>query len=151
MSTSTRRSRASCSGTSIARQHPNLIVVRTAEDIRRAKREGKAGLLLASQDGDWIGTKLHRIEAFQRLGLRMMLLAYSRSNQLCDGCLDRTDGGLTRFGELVVEECNRVGILLDLSHTGRRATLDIISRSRHPCVFSHSNPSAHRAQSPQRR
>ena len=126
----------------VARQYPNLEVVRTADDIRRAKRDRKAGLLLAAQDGDWIGFGLHRVEAFQRLGLRMMLLAYNRGNHLCEGCLDRTGSGLTRYGELVVAECNRVGIVLDCSHTGKRSTLDIMDRSRHPCVFSHSNPSA---------
>jgi membrane dipeptidase len=126
----------------MARLHPNLLVVERTEDIRRAKREGKAALLLAAQDGDWIGGELHRVEAFQRLGLRMMLLAYSRTNQLADGCLDRTNGGLTRMGQLVVDECNRVGIVLDGSHMGKRSTLDMIDRSRHPCVFSHSNPNA---------
>jgi len=123
-------------------QHPDLVLVKTTDDIRQAKRDGKAGLLLAAQDGDWIGLELHRIAAFQQLGLRMMLLAYNATNQLCDGCLDRTDGGLTRFGELVVDECNRVGIVLDCTHTGRRATLEIIDRSRHPCIYSHSNPNA---------
>ena len=125
-----------------ARRHPNLTVARTVEDIRNAKRARKSALVLAAQDGDWIGGKLHRIEAFQRLGLRMMLLAYSRTNQLADGCLDRTSGGLSRLGQLAVDECDRVGIVLDCSHVGKRSTLDIINRSRHPCVFSHSNPSA---------
>jgi membrane dipeptidase len=126
----------------LAREHPNLLVVRTVEDVRRAKREGKAGLLLAAQCGDWVGYDLGRVQAFADLGLRMALLAYNASNQLCDGCLDRTDGGLTRLGQRVVDECNRVGILLDCSHTGKRATLEIMDRSVHPCVFSHSNPSA---------
>jgi membrane dipeptidase len=125
-----------------ARRHPNLLVVERPEDIRRAKKEGKAGLLLAAQDGDWIGKELHRIEAFQRLGLRMMLVAYNRGNNIADGCLDRTNHGLTRFGELVVDECNRVGIVLDCSHLGRRSALDVIERSQRPCVFSHSNPAA---------
>ena len=61
---------------------------------------------------------------------------------LAGGLLERDDGGLTRFGELVVDECNRVGIVLDGSHTGKRSTLEMIDRSEHPCVFSHSNPSA---------
>lgn len=126
----------------VERQFPNLPVVRTVADLRRAKREGNAGLLLAAQDGDWIGLELHRLQAFHALGLRMMLLAYNATNQLCDGCLDRTDGGLTRFGEMVVAECDRVGIVLDLTHTGRRATLEILEQSARPCVFSHSNPSA---------
>ena len=124
----------------VVRQHPNLVLIETTDDISQAKRDGKAGLLLAAQGGDWVGRELHRVEAFQQLGLRMMLLAYNASNQLCDGCLDRTDGGLTRLGELVVDECNRVGIVLDCTHTGKRATLEIIERSKHPCVFSHSNP-----------
>ena len=126
----------------VARRHPNLIVAERAEDIRRAKREGKAAIVIAAQGGDFIGNKLHRVEAFYRLGLRMMLLAYNTTNQLCDGCLDRTDGGLTRFGELVVDECNRVGLLLDCTHVGRRATLEIITRSAQPVVFSHSNARA---------
>ena len=126
----------------VARKHPNLIVAGRAEDIRRARREGKAALIIAAQGGDFIGNKLHRVEAFYRLGLRMMLPAYNTTNQLCDGCLDRTDGGLTRFGELVVDECNRVGLLLDCTHVGRRATLEIIERSAQPVVFSHSNASA---------
>jgi membrane dipeptidase len=126
----------------VTREHTNLEVVKTVADIRRHKREGKAGLLLAAQDGDWIGYDLGRIQAFADLGLRMMLLVYNATNQLADGCLDRTDGGLTRLGQRVVEECNRVGIILDCSHTGKRSTLGIMELSAHPCVFSHSNPSA---------
>ena len=125
-----------------AREHAGLEVVRTVEDIRRMKREGKAGLLLAAQDGDWVGYDLGRVQAFSELGLRMMLLVYNATNQLADGALDRTDGGLSRLGQRVVDECNRVGIILDCSHTGKRATLEIMDRSSHPCVFSHSNPSA---------
>lgn len=126
----------------IARRHENLTVVDQAEDIRRAKTEGKATLLLAAQDGDFIGTKLHRIEAFYRLGLRMMLPAYNASNQICGGALDMADGGLTRFGRLVVEECNRVGLLLDCTHLGKRSSLEIITQSQAPVVFSHANPAA---------
>jgi membrane dipeptidase len=126
----------------VARRHPNLLVAERAEDIRRARREGRAAIIIAAQGGDFIGNKLHRVEAFYRLGLRMILPAYNTTNQLCDGCLDRTDGGLTRFGELVVAECNRVGLLLDCTHVGRLATLEIIERSAQPVVFSHSNARA---------
>lgn len=126
----------------IAHKYPNTLVVERAEDIRRAKREGKAAFILAAQGGDFIGNRLGRIEMFYRLGLRMMLPAYNRANGICDGCLDRTDGGLTRFGELVVAECNRVGLLLDCTHLGRRASLEIIERSATPVVFSHSNANA---------
>ena len=124
----------------VARKNENVIVAETAADIRRAKEEGKAAFVITAQGGDFIGDKLHRVEAFHRLGLRMILPAYNTTNLICDGALDRTQSGLTRFGELVVDECNRVGLLLDCTHTGKRATLEIIERSDKPCVFSHSNP-----------
>ncbi len=125
----------------VARKHPNTLVVHTAEDIRRARREGRAAFLLAAQDGGFIGRQLHRVEAFYRLGLRMMIPAYNAVNAICGGCLDY-DVGLSRFGELVVDECNRLGLLLDGSHVGKRATLDIMARSGQPFVFSHSNARA---------
>jgi len=123
----------------VARRNDNILVVEKAEDIRRAKREGKTSLLLHAQGGDWIDYSLHRIEAMYKLGLRVMLPAYNRSNKICDGGLDRTDSGLTRFGELVVDECNRVGVVLDMTHIGKQASLEIIERSSKPCIFSHTN------------
>jgi membrane dipeptidase len=125
----------------VARQNPQLVVATTAAEVRRAKHEGRAALLLFSQGGDWIERKLHRLEAMYRLGLRVMIPAYNRTNQLCDGLLDRTAAGLTRFGRLVVEECNRLGLVLDCTHVGKRSSLEIIEHSRPPVVFSHSNPS----------
>jgi len=122
----------------IARKYPGLSIAYTIDDIEKAKREKKANMLLVSQCGDFIGTKLHRVEAFYRLGMRMMIPAYSLSNRICGGCLDRTDPGLTSFGKLVVDECNRIGLLLDCSHLGKRSSLEIIEQSRHPVVFSHS-------------
>lgn len=124
----------------VARQHDNIFVVDTAEDVSRAKRERKASLLLAAQGADFVRDEVHRIEAFYRLGLRLMAPAYNAANRICGGCLDRADGGLTRFGQLVVKECNRVGLLLDCSHVGSRSALDIIEHSLAPVVFSHSNP-----------
>ncbi|MGQ0732345.1 MAG: dipeptidase [Acidobacteriota bacterium] len=124
----------------VARTHPNLSVATSADDIRAAKRDGRAALVLFSQGGDFIERKLHRIEAFYRLGLRVLIPAYNRTNQICDGILDRTDMGLTRFGRLAVAECNRVGLLLDCTHIGKRASLEIIERSSQPVIFSHSNP-----------
>lgn len=126
----------------VARRHLNLLVARTADDIRAAKRDGRAALVLFAQGGDFIERKLHRLEAFYRLGLRVMIPAYNRTNAICDGILDRTDGGLSRFGRRVVEEANRLGLVLDCTHVGRRSTLDIIEASAAPVIFSHSNPKA---------
>jgi membrane dipeptidase len=126
----------------VAWEHDNLLVAETVEDIRAAKRNRRAALVLAAQGADFVGRELHRVEAVQRLGLRQMLLAYNATNQLADGCLDATDGGLSRLGGRVVAEANRVGILLDGTHTGKRSTLELIDQSSEPILFSHSNPSA---------
>ena len=126
----------------VERKNPMSLVVHTVEDIRRARAEGKAAFLLSAQDGDFIGRSLHRIEAFYRLGLRVLIPAYNAANTICSGCLDYDDLGLTRFGALVVQECNRLGMLLDGSHVGKRSTLEMMERSSQPFVFSHSNVKA---------
>jgi len=126
----------------LAREYEHLVVAENVEAIRNAKNCGRAAFIIAAQGGDWIGRELHRIEAMERLGLRQLLFAYNATNQLADGCLDRTESGLTKLGERVVEECNRAGIILDGTHTGKRSTLEMIDRSQHPILFSHSNPSA---------
>jgi len=123
----------------IARTHPSLVIATSADHIRTAKREKKAAIIIAAQDGDWIGLQLHRLEAAYRLGLRIMLPVYNASNHIGGGCLDRGDFGLTRFGETVVDECGRLGLLLDGSHVGKRTTLDMMERSSRPFVFTHSN------------
>lgn len=126
----------------VARRYASLYVAYTVEEIRRGKQAGRGGLLLFAQGGDWIGWKLHRIEALYRLGLRVMIPAYNRTNHLCDGILDRTEGGLSRFGGAVIDECNRVGLVLDCTHLGKTSSLEIIDRSKDPVIFSHSNPKA---------
>ena len=124
----------------VARKHPNTLVVRDAPTTSAAPTP-RAGRRSCSrrQDGDWIGRQLHRMEAFYRLGLRVMMPAYNAANAICAGCLDHEDLGLTRFGELVVQECNRLGLLLDGSHVGKRSTLEMMERSSQPFVFTHSN------------
>jgi membrane dipeptidase len=123
----------------VARKHPNTLIAYTADDIRDARRDNRVAMIIAAQGGDFIERKLHRIEAFYRLGLRIMLPAYNAANSISGGCLDHDDIGLTRFGELVVEECNRVGLLLDGSHVSKRATMEMMERSNDPIIFSHSN------------
>jgi membrane dipeptidase len=123
----------------VARKHPNLRVALTAEDIRQAKATESGALIIHAQGGEWIGAKLHRVEAMVRLGLRMMLPAYNRANHICNGCLERDDTGLTGFGRLFVKEANRLGLLLDASHVGHRSSLEMIAESADPIVFTHSN------------
>lgn len=126
----------------VARKHPNCRIALTGEDIRAAKANGQAALILHAQGGEWIGGKPHRIEAMVRLGLRMILPAYNRANLICNGCLEPEDTGLTSFGRLFVKEANRLGLLLDGSHQGHRSSLEMIDASADPVVFTHSNVKA---------
>lgn len=126
----------------LGRVHEHLGVAETVDDIRSAKERGDSVFIICAQGADWVGMELYRIEAMRRIGLRQLLFAYNATNQLADGCLDQTENGLTKLGERAVEECNRVGILLDGTHTGKRSTLDIINKSSKPIIFSHSNASA---------
>lgn len=126
----------------VVREHPNLRLALTVRDVREAKEQGQACLLLAAQDGEFIGGDVRRVEAFARLGLRMLIPAYNRDNLLCGGVLEYTDAGLSALGRAAVAECDRAGVVLDLSHVSRRSSLEIIDASAHPTVFSHANPRA---------
>jgi membrane dipeptidase len=126
----------------VVRGYPNLALALTVRDVREAKAAGRATLLLAAQDGEFLGDEPSRVEAFQRLGLRMLIPAYNRDNLLCGGVLEHTDAGLSALGREVVAECDRVGVVLDASHVSKRASLEMMDASAHPVVFSHANPKA---------
>lgn len=120
----------------------DLVHVRTAADIRRAKAEGRLGILFHFQGTAPIETNLDLVEAYRALGLRMVMLTYNRSNVVGDGCEEPGDAGLSRFGIRLVERLNENRILVDVTHTGYRTTMDAIERSAQPVVFSHSNARA---------
>jgi membrane dipeptidase len=109
------------------------------EEIDRGRREGKLVVGLNSQETRIIEEDLSRIEAVHALGVRHMLLAYNVRNLVADGCAEVADAGLSNFGRQVVREMNRVGIIVDGSHTGRRSSLEAIDISERPTIFSHSN------------
>jgi len=126
----------------LVRREPGLAIVERADDLPRIKREGRAGIILACQNARPIGSRLERVETLWRLGVRTIQLTYNTRNFVGDGVFEDTDAGLSKFGREVVRELNRVGILVDLSHTGGRTSLDAIETSAKPCVFTHSNPHA---------
>ncbi|MCQ3804808.1 MAG: membrane dipeptidase [bacterium] len=101
--------------------------------------EGRLGIAFHFQNTTPLGESLDLLETYARLGLRMIQLTYNHRNAVGDGCMDPNDRGLTAFGRDVVAEMNRLGIVVDLSHTGHRTTLEAIDASEHPTVFSHSN------------
>lgn len=116
-----------------------LLLVSTADDIYRAKEEGKLGIIFHFQGTLPIELNLDLLSVYQRLGVRVIQLCYNMKNFIGDGCDERTDSGLSDFGIKVIHEMNRLGILVDLSHTGYQTTMEAIEISKKPVVFSHSN------------
>lgn len=116
-----------------------MLVVERASDIATAKETGRLGVVLGVQGCDFLEGDLDLVEVFHRMGLRIAQLTYSERNQLGSGCLEPEDLGLTAFGRQVVRECNRVGIVVDLSHVGQRTALDAVETSEHPVILSHAN------------
>jgi len=108
-------------------------------EIDRGRLEGKLVVGLNSQETRVIGEDLALIASLHELGVRHMLLAYNVRNLVADGCAEVADTGLSNFGRQVVREMNRVGIVVDCSHTGRRSSLEAVDLSDQPVIFSHSN------------
>jgi membrane dipeptidase len=119
-----------------------LIIGTSLADIDRGRREGKLVVGLNIQDTVQLGTDLSRVETLYAMGVRHMLLAYNVRNFVADGCAEPADAGLSILGRQVVREMNRIGMVVDCSHTGRRSTLDAIEISERPPIFSHSGAHA---------
>ncbi|MCC7276584.1 MAG: dipeptidase [Alphaproteobacteria bacterium] len=127
-------------------EHADLILqVHTTADIRRAKAEGKVGIILGWQNTTGFGDYLPFVRLYKDLGLGVVQLTYNTANTVGSGCYETHDGGLTDFGRELVHEMNRVGILVDLSHVGGKTADDAIRWSRKPVAYSHCLPSALKA------
>ena len=116
-----------------------LLQARTASDIIQAKEQGKTGVVLGWQNASPIENDLDRLALFHELGVRIIQITYNERNLVGNGCYERTDEGLSRFGQDVVREMNRLGILVDLSHVGDRTTLDAAELSDQPVACTHAN------------
>lgn len=114
--------------------------VRGIADIRRAKAEGKTGIVLGFQNVSAFEDQLGYIEHFKDVGVGVVQLAYNTQNLIGAGCYESSDGGLSDFGREVVAEMNRVGILCDLSHVGAKTSEDTILSSSKPVAYSHCLP-----------
>jgi membrane dipeptidase len=122
-----------------ADRYPTLLtIVRRYEDIARAKKDKTLGLILGFQNTDMLERDLSRLEAFNRLGVRIIQLTYNDRNLVGDGCLEPGDAGVSAFGRQVVERMNALGIAVDLSHCGTRTTADGIAISKAPPLITHS-------------
>ena len=123
-------------------QDDRLIGINDPSDFDQFPLPGRLGVVIHFQNTLPLGDDLANYERFHQRGLRMVQLCYNRTNLVGDGCLEPGDGPLSRFGRDVVIEMNRLGMVVDLSHTGRRTTFDAMRVSSTPPVFSHSNPKA---------
>lgn len=125
------------------REHSDRYVVAgSADDVLRARREGKLAVVLSFQGTLPFERETGFVEIYYRLGVRQALMAYNQRNNVGDGCHERTDSGLSRFGVDLVREMNRVGMIVDCTHTGYRTSMDVFEVAQGPVVFSHSNPRA---------
>jgi membrane dipeptidase len=125
----------------ISRHADKYVMVRTVDDIGRAKREGKLAVTFDVEGMLPVEDDLDRIQLFYDLGVRWMLIAYNSTNKIGGGCQD-DDPGLSDLGRRVIDEMARVGMVLCLSHTGHRTARDALEYSKKPVIFSHSNPAA---------
>ncbi len=107
------------------------------EDIYRAKREGKIAWFLSMEGCAPIENEVDRIEVLYGLGVRMLGITYSELNVLGSGIKEDNDGGLTKFGAECVERMNKVGIAIDLSHTGDKTCMDVLKLSSKPVFITH--------------
>jgi membrane dipeptidase len=119
--------------------HPeSLARVQQVADILSARAAGRTGLIYGLQDGVSFEDDLERLDALHQIGVRIIQPTYNRRNLLGDGCMEPSDAGLSRSGFESIERMNELGILVDLSHCGRRTAADAISASKHPVSFTHT-------------
>jgi microsomal dipeptidase-like Zn-dependent dipeptidase len=121
--------------------HVDLIMpVRKAADILEAKRLGKVGIIFGFQNCSPIEDDVKMVEILHQLGVRIMQLTYNNQSFLATGCYEEQDGGITRFGRQVIKEMNRVGMVIDMSHSAEKSTLEAIEISERPIAITHANP-----------
>ena len=121
--------------------HPDEILLATgAADIRRAKAEGKIAGILGLEGAEPLGDSIEVLRCFYRLGVRNLGLTWNFRNDTADGVMEGSNArGLSQFGFRVVEECNRLGIIVDVSHLAAAGVRDVLQVSQQPVIASHSN------------
>lgn len=120
---------------------PELIFAgRSGDDVRRAKETGRTAIFFGFQNPSPIEDDLGLIEIVHTLGVRFMQLSYNNQSLLATGCYEANDPGITRFGRQAIAEMNRVGLVIDMSHSAERSTLEAIDLSSRPIAITHANP-----------
>jgi membrane dipeptidase len=126
----------------IAANPTRLAKAVTVADLDRAADAGAIGLVYYTQNATPLGDEVERLDELHRRGVRIVQLTYNTRNLLGDGCLERTNAGLSRFGVEVVERMNAMRMLVDVSHCGEGTTLDGIAASKAPVAITHAGCAA---------
>jgi membrane dipeptidase len=122
-------------------QFPDLIFQgRYADDVRRARETGRTAIFFGFQNPSPIEDDIGLVEIVHALGARFMQLSYNNQSLLATGCYEAEDPGITRMGREVIGEMNRVGLVVDMSHSADRSTLEAIEISDRPIAITHANP-----------
>jgi len=125
-------------------KYSDLIVQgRTAEDIENAQRQNRTAIIFGFQHCSPIEEDIDMIEIFHTLGVRFMQLSYNNQSVMATGCYEEDDPGITRFGKQAIMEMNRVGLVIDMSHSAERSTLHAMELSTRPIAITHANPSSY--------
>ena len=126
--------------------HPDLAeVVSAPKDAYRLQKESKRAIYIGIENGYAIGNDFSMVESYYDLGARYMTLSHSSNNDICDSSTDPQGpehGGLSPFGEEVVAEMNRLGMMVDVSHISDAAVWDVLAITTAPIIASHSNARA---------
>jgi membrane dipeptidase len=122
-------------------KHPGeLMFATSAADIRRAKKDGRVGVLFGVEGGHAIENSLAALREFYRLGVRYMTLTHNNTNEWADACCDTPrHEGLSEFGAEVVREMNRLGMFVDVSHVSDATMSDVLDVTKAPVIASHSS------------
>ena len=110
------------------------------KDIEKAKNENKTAIFFGFQNCSPIEDDIELVEKVYESGCRFMQLTYNNQSLLATGCYEKNDSGVTNFGKEVIKEMNRVGIVVDMSHSAEKSTYDAIELSQKPIAITHANP-----------
>ncbi len=124
----------------LAGEYPeNLEIATGSTGLKRIARQGRHAIYIGLENGYPLGNDLSLIDTFYRQGIRYITLVHTANNDICDSSTDSVEhGGLSSFGEEVVDRMNDLGIMIDLSHASDDTFLDVVERSRTPVIASHS-------------
>ena len=122
-------------------RHADLIFPgRSGDDVRRARETGRTAIFFGFQNPSPIEDDIGLVEILHTLGARFMQLSYNNQSLLATGCYEAEDPGITRMGRQVIKEMNRVGLVVDMSHSAERSTLEAVEISERPIAITHANP-----------